>query len=108
MPYDLTIYQGAAAWSSPAGPANNDKTTVVWASVRECPPTSNNPGVGNLMPPGDDEFDRGPRTPPEPTVSGYDRDLARAEQDRGSYGLVSAAYSIVRAFQELFRQIRRR
>jgi hypothetical protein len=59
------------------------------------------------MPPGDDDFDRGP-TPSQPAVSsGYDRDFERAEQDRGSYGLVSAAYWIVRAFQGLYRLIRR-
>lgn len=60
------------------------------------------------MPPGDDDFDRGPRTPPQSTGSGYDRDFARAEQDRGSYGLVSAAYWIVRAFQGLYGLIRGR
>jgi hypothetical protein len=65
--------------------------------------------VSNLMPRGDDDFDGGPRTPPQPTGSpGYDRDFARAEQDRGSYGLVSAAYWIVRAVQKLYRLIRRR
>jgi hypothetical protein len=61
------------------------------------------------MPPGDDDFDHGPRTQPQPTgLPGYDRDLARAEQDRGSYGVVSAAYWIVRAVQGLYRLIRRR
>lgn len=60
------------------------------------------------MPPGDDDFDREPSTPPQPTgLPGYDRDLARAEQDRGSYGVVSAAYWIVRAAQGLYRLIRR-
>jgi hypothetical protein len=65
--------------------------------------------VSSLMPPGDDDFDRGPRTPPHPTgLPGYDGDPARAEQDRGSYGIVSAAYWIVRAVQGLYRLIRRR
>lgn len=60
------------------------------------------------MPPGDDEFDRGPTTPPESAGgAGYDRDFARAEQDRGSYGLASAAYWIVRGVQRLFGLIRR-
>jgi hypothetical protein len=60
------------------------------------------------MPPGDDEFDRGPTTPPQSPQPGYDADFARAEQDRGSYGLVSVAYWIVRGVQELYRLIRRR
>jgi hypothetical protein len=60
------------------------------------------------MPPGDDEFDHGPRTPPQPVSGGYDRDFARAEQDRGSYGLVSAAYWIVRGVQQAFRLLRRK
>ncbi len=65
--------------------------------------------VSGLMPPGDDEFDRGPRTPPQSdSPSGYDRDFARAEQDRVSYGLTSAAYWIVRGVQELFRLVRRK
>ena len=63
--------------------------------------------MSSLMPPGDDEFDRGPRTPPQSdSPSGYNRDFARAEDDRGSYGLTSAAYWVVRGVQELFRLAR--
>ena len=65
--------------------------------------------MSSLLPPGDDEFDRGPTAPPEPTApSGYDQDFTRAELDRESYGPVPAAYWIVRAGQGLFRLIRRR
>jgi hypothetical protein len=60
------------------------------------------------MPPDDDYFDRGPKMRPQPGASGYDRDLARAEQDRGSDGLASLAYWILRAVQELYRLMRRR
>ena len=60
------------------------------------------------MPPGDDEFDRGPTNSSAEAGSDYDRDFARAEQDRGSGGLVSVAYWVVRGAQELFRMIRRR
>jgi hypothetical protein len=64
--------------------------------------------VSSLLPPGDDEFDRGPTRAPDPAAPAYDRDVARAEQDRGSPGLVSIAYWIVRGVQEVFRLIRRR
>lgn len=60
------------------------------------------------MPPGDDEFDRGPAGSPDMPGPGYDRDYARAQLDRGSYGPVSAAYWIVRAVQGLFGALRRR
>jgi hypothetical protein len=59
------------------------------------------------MPPGDDEFDRAPMAPPVPAGSSYDRDFARAEQDRGSYTVVSAVYWVARGAQELYRLIRR-
>jgi hypothetical protein len=62
--------------------------------------------VNSLLPPGDDEFDRGPTTTSQPSPSASE-DFARAEQDRGSYGLVSAAYWIARAVQGLFRLARR-
>jgi hypothetical protein len=68
--------------------------------------------MGSLMPPEDEAFDRGPTEssrPPQPPA--YDRDLARAQQDRlagGGTALVSIAYWIARAGQELYRLIRRR
>ncbi len=63
--------------------------------------------MSSLLPPGDDEFDRGP-SPPEWSPPGYDRDLARMEQDRGSASPVSLAYWIARAAQGLFGLLRRR
>jgi len=57
---------------------------------------------------GDDDFDRGPGAQPDQPEPAYDRDVARAQQDRDSTGLVSAAYFIARGVQELFRLIRRR
>jgi hypothetical protein len=72
------------------------------------PPASQNHPMTSLMPPGDDEFDRGPTAPPDTPGPSYDRDYARAQLDRGSYGPVSAAYWIVRAVQGLFRLFRRR
>lgn len=67
------------------------------------------------MPPGDDDFDRAPRTPQQPTEPpGYDRDLDRARTDRLSStgSLVSVAYWIVRgltlAFAFIARTIRAR
>jgi hypothetical protein len=60
------------------------------------------------MPPGDDEFDRGPTARRDKRGPSYDQDYARAQMDRGSYGLVSAAYWIVRAIQGLFGLLRRR
>lgn len=64
----------------------------------------------SLLPPGDDEFDRGPRPderqPARPT---YDRDFERAEADRASAnGLVSLAYWIVRGVRALFGLVSRR
>jgi hypothetical protein len=71
--------------------------------------------VSSLIPPGDDEFDRAPRAPQQPTeLSGYDRDLDRATTDRLSStgGLVSIAYWIARgvalAFAFVARAIRGR
>jgi hypothetical protein len=63
--------------------------------------------VSSLLPPGDDEFDHGPTTPPATSGTGYDRDFARAAQDRGSTGPVSLAYWIVRSVQGLYGLIRR-
>jgi hypothetical protein len=65
--------------------------------------------VASLMPPGDDEFDRGPHPEHQEATTGYDRDFARAQADRASTnGLVSIAYWIVRAVQGLFGLISRR
>ncbi len=64
--------------------------------------------VSSLIPRDDDEFDRGPTHPARPQAPGYDPDFARAEEDRGSYGLVSAAYWVARGVQGLLRAIRRR
>jgi hypothetical protein len=61
-----------------------------------------------LLPPGDDEFDRGPTAPPDRPGAGYDRDYARAQVDRGSSDPVTAAYWLVRAIQGLFTLVRRR
>jgi hypothetical protein len=58
------------------------------------------------MPPEDEAFDRGPTEssrPPQPAA--YDRDFARAEQDRGSAGPVSLAYC---AGQALLGVVRKR
>ena len=62
--------------------------------------------VSSLMPPEDEAFDRGPTASPQPPA--YDRDLARAMQDRsGGNALVSLAYWLVRGVQGLFRLARR-
>jgi hypothetical protein len=67
------------------------------------------PDMSSLMPPGDDDFDRRPVVPAQGEgAPGYDRDLARAAQDRDSPGLVSAAYWVVRAVQGVYGLIRRR
>jgi hypothetical protein len=71
-------------------------------------PIGQNQPVTSLMPPGDDEFDRGPTARRDKRGPSYDQDYARAQMDRGSYGLVSAAYWIVRAIQGLFGLLRRR
>ena len=61
------------------------------------------------MPPGDDEFDRGPRSEQRDATTDYDRDFARAQADRASTnGVVSIAYWITRGVQALFGLVRRR
>jgi hypothetical protein len=73
-----------------------------------------NAGVGlrivtSLMPPGDEEFDRGPPPNQQDATTGYDRDFARAQADRaGTNGLVSIAYWITRGVQALFGLVTRR
>jgi hypothetical protein len=61
------------------------------------------------MPPGDDEFDRPPPPQEQDAAAGYDRDLARAEADRGApNALVSIAYWLVRGVQAMFGLVTRR
>jgi hypothetical protein len=63
----------------------------------------------SLMPPGDDELDRGPHPEQQDAATGYDRDFARAQADRaGANGLVSIAYWIARGVQGLFGLVSRR